>query len=330
MDGQTLIGKIGDEVLRDRHLATMLRGWLRRRAWWIEFQAINREGWCAAWRRLRIQRAILSTPPVFTSSSGAEEVRVLTWKRDWINLTWALKSFYMFSGARLPLYIHDGGLRAEDQAALLAHFPKAFLVSRTDADSRVENILQSRGLSRCLLYRRRNPTTLKLLDFFLLSSARTIVSIDSDIIFFRRPSELIDGCCPPNRYNRDESYFYTLSLEELKHRFGFLPVSHINSGLSRLSRESIDFNAVETCLQDQDLFDDQWVTEQTLHALCSNPYPPELLPASYVVSTRPGLPTDLVCKHYPGAGRYLLYEEGMRYLVDAGFCRKLCSAESML
>jgi hypothetical protein len=329
LDGRTLIGRFGDEILQGGHLAALLRTWLRRRPWWIELQAINREGWRAAWRRYRIQRAILSTPPVFTLENGEEEVRVLTWKRDWINLIWTLKSFYRFSGAHFPLYIHDGGLAAEDKHALLAHFPNAILISRADADSKVETILQARGLSRCLLYRRRNPTTLKLFDFFLLSSARTIISMDSDIIFFRRPSELIDGACPPNRYNRDESYFYTLGLEELQRRFGFFPVSHINSGLSRLSRGSIDFDAVEKCLQDQDLFADQWVTEQTLHALCSNPHPPELLPGHYLVSTKPGLTDDLVCKHYPGTGRYLLYEEGMRYLIDAGFCRELRSAVSL-
>jgi hypothetical protein len=123
-------------------------------------------------------------------------VRVLTRKRDWINLIWALKTFSNFSAVRLPLYIHDGGLEHAQVAALLGHFPNAVFVPRGKADLEVEGILTARGLSRCLLYRRRNPTTLKLFDFFLLSRARSVITIDADILFFQRPGELLDGTCP--------------------------------------------------------------------------------------------------------------------------------------
>jgi hypothetical protein len=201
-------------------------------------------------------------------------------------------------------------------------------VPRHKADLEGERLLTAKGLSRCLLYRRRNPTTLKLFDFFLMTRAQVVITIDADILFFRRPAELLDGACPPNKYNRDESYFYTLGLEELHRRFGLRPVSFINSGLSRVFRESINFAAIERCLQDEDLFADQWVTEQTLHALCSEGPQPELLSHRYLVSTKPGLEPDLVCKHYPGTGRYLLYEEGMRHLINAGFCRRRYSANS--
>jgi hypothetical protein len=310
---------------RSEHFIDALRAFLRRCPWWVDFQTINREGWRASVRRLWIQRVILSTPPISTSQTGDEEVRVLTWKRDWINVIWALKTFYKFSAAHFPLYIHDGGLKPGNVAGLLAHFPNAVFVPRANADLEVERILTSKGLSRCLLYRRRNATTLKLFDFLLLSRARVVITIDADILFFRRPAEFLDGACPPNKYNRDESYFYTLSLEELQRRFGLRPVGFINSGLSRIVRESIDFAAVERCLQDEDLFADQWVTEQTLHALCSTGHQPELLPRRYLVSTKPGLGPELVCKHYPGTGRHLLYEEGMRHLINAGFCRRLWS-----
>ena len=40
---------------------------------------------------------ILDTPPVYTSTIGSVEVRVITWRRDWIEMVWALKSFYHYS-----------------------------------------------------------------------------------------------------------------------------------------------------------------------------------------------------------------------------------------
>ena len=54
----------------------ILRGWLP----WLLFQELRREGFAVAWRRSRLQKLILQTPPVRTSAVGPVEVRVLTWR----------------------------------------------------------------------------------------------------------------------------------------------------------------------------------------------------------------------------------------------------------
>ena len=56
-----------------------------------------------------------------------------------------------------------------------------------------------------------------------------------------------------------------------------------------------------------------------MHALFSTAYGIELLPDTYCVSTTAGLGVALVCKHYPGYFRPLLYEEGMAHLHRTGF-----------
>ena len=76
------------------------------------------------------------------------EVRVLTWRRDWINLIWALKSFYYYARVDFPLYIHDGGLVRGQAEQLLHHFPDAVLVSEGEADALVETALRQRSLLR--------------------------------------------------------------------------------------------------------------------------------------------------------------------------------------
>lgn len=300
-------------------LANQLRSFLRQQLWWIKFQELNREGWRDAYIRRRIQNQILATPPLHTDTEGDIEVRALTWRRDWKNLIWALKSFYHYAGQSYPLYIHDGGLTAEGTAALHRHFPNARIIPQNEADTQVNRIFTERGLSRCLAYRKKNRTTLKLFDFFALSQARTMFSIDSDIVFFREPRELLTGDPGKNVYNRDAAFWYSMTLDELEARFGLRPPSHINSGLARIDRRSIDFDAVENWLAEPKLFEDDWVTEQTLHALCSARYGVELLPPTYAVSTERGMPENVVCKHYPGNKRPLLYQEGMRKLRDSGF-----------
>ncbi|MGO9449524.1 MAG: hypothetical protein ACLQDV_00545 [Candidatus Binataceae bacterium] len=305
--------------------------WLRNQPLYLDLRWSMSEGLLRAWRRRRIQRQILNTPPVRTARTGSVEVRALTWRRDCVDLIWALKSFYLFSRVDYPLYIHDGGLARGQGEFLSKHFPDATVVLANDAEREVTAELLRRGLNRCLEYRGLNVTTRKLFDFFLLSKADYIVSIDSDIVFFRRPELL---CVPPeghreNRYNKDEGYWYSMKLDELEASFGIRPIEYINSGLSVVLRQSIDFDAIERWLQHPKLFADRWVTEQTLHALCSAVNGEAmLLPESYKVSVKPGLTPDIVCKHYPGFFRPLHYEEGMSHLLETGFLDALRSART--
>ena len=299
----------------------VLRSWLP----WVRFQELRREGFATAWRRRRLQSPILDTPPVRTAAAGPVEVRVLTWRRDWVNMVWALKSFYQYAGVDYPLVIHDGGLLPRQAAALRSHFPDAGFVPAAGADARFPAELRRRGLARCAEYRSKNVSTRKLFDFFLDSTAEYVLCIDSDIVFFRRPDLLI---VPPqgvarNRYNEDDGYWYTMPLDELAAAFGVRPPPGVNSGLAVVRRESIDFAAVERYLEHPRLFADPWVTEQTLHALLSTTYGLELLPRTYRVGGPAGLTPDLVCKHYPGTHRPLLYTEGMRHLFDAGLVAAL-------
>ena len=97
-----------------------------------------------------------------------------------------------------------------------------------------------------------------------------------------------------------------------------------------MAKESLCFRRIEEWLRDDDLFNDHWLTEQTIHGMCSTLRPTELLPDTYLVSATPGLPAGVVCKHYPGSGRPLMYHEGMAHLIQpasaAGFgTRQRCN-----
>jgi len=115
----------------------VLQKLLRQSQTWVEFQELNREGWINAWKRWKIQRLILNTPPIPTVKTGSIEVRVLTWRRDWVNIIWALKSFYYFSEVDYPLFIHDGGLKTSQIEQLQHHFPDAQIIGYRDADQQI-------------------------------------------------------------------------------------------------------------------------------------------------------------------------------------------------
>ncbi len=297
-----------------------IRDTLRQVPVWVGFQTLNREGWTNVAKRLYVQRRILVTPSIETATEGPVEVRVLTWKRDWTNVLWALKTFYHYSGVDYPLYIHDGGLEEFQRQHLKDHFPNARLIAAREGDEIVTGEFERRGWTRSLAYRKKNLSTRKLFDFFTMSKADVMISIDSDVLFFANPVELVsnyqDGI---NLYNRDCQYGYSLSLDDLRGEFGVHVPPHINSGLSRIYCRSIDFDRIDRWLQHEGLYSNDWVTEQTLHALCSSLHGTALLPSSYLVSTEPGFPERLVAKHYPGFFRPLLYQEGMMRLLQAGF-----------
>ena len=299
---------------------------LRRQLWWLRLRELEREGLGSAWRRLQIQRAIDQTPPVVTDTEGPIELRVLTWRRDWRNAIWALKSFYAYSGVRYPLFIHDGGWLPAQARELQRHFPNAVLIGKEEADRQVEPILEARGHRWSLDYRRKNGLTRQLFDFFLLSRSEYIIIIGSDLLFFREPSDLLvpAGTTPANRYARDSDYFYSMTLDELDASLGLRPRPYFNTGPSLVRRSTLDFDLIDRCLQQPKMFADNWVTEQTLHAICGTLNGnADYLPDTYTVEPRRGDPSSLVCKHYPGQFRSRLYEEGMRYLIDSGFIRRL-------
>lgn len=304
---------------------TGLRAWLRSSSRWRDFRAAGREGYGRVLRRRLIQRLILKTPPIRTAVHGAVEVRALTWRKDWKNLLWSLKSFYHFAGVDFPLFIHDGGLAPGQAQQLLDHFPTARFVPIEEADEKVAARLRKANAPGCVQWRERNPVTRKLFDFYAMSNADYVVSIDSDIVFFRRPDLLLPGNDSPagNRYNKDNAYYYSAPLDALEASCGIRPLPLINSGLSLIRPPTIDFQAIERWLENESLFADGWCFEQTLHALCSTKAGVELLPDTYLVGGGGGITPDRICTHYPGKFRHFLYEEGMRHLIDTGFLRAL-------
>ncbi len=297
-------------------MITAFRSTLRNKMWWQKIQELRREGIVSAWKRSRIQNKILNTKPIITEQIGTRSVHILTWRRDWINALWALKSFYFFSGKNYPLHIHDGGLEEHQRRKILRHFPNARIWEKSEADKIVQNDLRRSGFLRCLEYRKVNIASLKLFDFFMLGNEEEIISIDSDIVFFQKPMELI-STYTKNLFNEDMQYAYSLSENSLENKFGIRPPPKINSGLSLIRKNSLNFNLVENWLKDEELFANRWVTEQTIHALSATISGVELLPNTYMVSTNKGIVDGAVCKHYPGFFRPLLYAEGMFNLLNS-------------
>jgi len=275
------------------------------------------DGLRVAWYRDVIRPRILATPPIRTHDSICE-IHVLTSRGDWLNLMWALKSFYFYSVRRYALCIHDDGTLDENaRNALCAAFPDARLISRDEANRRVNPLLA--GFPRSRELRATNTLALKVFDFRAFLDAERMMILDSDILFFAEPTALIRilEASDKNSLNRDWRDGYTLDPGAIRPMLDFELPPRINSGLGLIHKTSLRYDWIESFLALPGILSHPHQIEQTLLALCSAKFGFSMLPAEYDVHTGPrqaGVP----CRHYTGPVRHLMYREGIRGLAKAG------------
>lgn len=263
-------------------------------------------------------------PAVTDAQSPAAvcELHMMTYDRDWSMALWAARSFYHFAGVRWPIVFHIGGAISQKGLwALRRHFPQAVIWTMAEADARVEPRLEQMGLTHLIGARRACVLMRKMIDFGFLAQSPNIAGLDTDILFFRRPDEVIDagqGPAGAPLFIRDCVSTYSLSPQEARERFGIELVERLNTGLSVWSPSILDLQQANRCFADGMLLRARWLAEQTAQALLASAHGVRFLPDTYVTSVARGLRSplgeDLVAKHYPNAPRPLYFTEGLRVL----------------
>jgi len=206
---------------------------------------------------------------------------------------------------------------------LQAHFPDAVIVRQEDADRVVEPILVQRGLSRLLAARRASPFMLKLTDYPLMAKGATVLGIDSDILFFCEPRELLERCRRPEQgylVQRDPESTYNTTTEVIQREFGIQMRPNVNTGLLVYPTELPDLTAFERYLQNADIARPTGLIEQTLYALHGSELQAiDYLPPSYALELQAGVAYDpFVARHYAGLTRPLLTSEGIPWVLRTG------------
>lgn len=293
------------------------------RSIYVRYTQKYKHGLTAAWYRDVIRPRILNTKPFVQTTSTHCEIHVLTSQDDFLNLLWALKSFYYYSKCTYSLCVHSDGTLSDSQIALLKfHFPNARVILKKDADK-----IMARALSvyqRALDFRQSNHLAPKVFDFKYFLESDKMLLIDSDVLFFSSPQELISRIENPdyhkNTVNKDVLYGYTIPMEEVQNQLDFTWIPYFNSGLGLIHRESINFEWIEKFLALPNIVGHFWRIEQTLFSLCSSKFGVELLPPEYDVRLEKNV-QGLASRHYVGRIRHLMYAEGMRQLERQKFLK---------
>ncbi|MEP0918335.1 hypothetical protein NC981_16015 [Leptolyngbya sp. DQ-M1] len=291
----------------------------------LQLQQKYQHGLPTAYYRDVVRHRILSTQPISGTTDLTCEIHVLTSSSDWLNLVWALKSFYQYSQRKYALCIHDDGtLTSEGISTLQQHFPDARLIHRISADEEVLKLLENHP--RCLQFRKANQLSPKVFDFAAYLESDRMLLLDSDVLFFEEPTELLTRIEDPNyRFNTvngDVANAYTTNADVVRQQCGFELTDRFNSGLGLIHKASLNLDWIEEFLALPDIIGHFWRIEQTLYALCSSRFGVELLPSAYDVHLEGGI-NGAPSRHYVGKIRHLMYSEGIRQLVHQDFFRAL-------
>jgi hypothetical protein len=229
-----------------------------------------------------------------------------------------LASWFHFTQQGWHVVIHDDGSLCDDATRTLRRmFPGARIIPRAEADAALERSLIPYPF--CLDYRRTHPLALKIFDMPHFAEGDRFLIIDSDVLFFQRPGEVInwtragtDDCW----FNEDVEEGTLVSPDEAFAELGVKLWRRVNSGLCLLFKQALDFDFCDCALaQTSILRGHVWRIEQTLFALCASRHGKGgLLPGDYEVSLKKHASAGVIARHYVGAVRDRFYGEGLKRL----------------
>ncbi len=291
-----------------------MRRWLRRSTAWVTLRKTQKEGFATAFRRWRMWRRILTTPPLMTPTEGDTQVRLICYLFDYLPAIWSLKSFFRAAGVAYPLSIQiHGVVPTRVERTLRKHFPNARIVRQAEADRVVEGHLIQHGWTRLLEGRRANQYMQKLTDNVILTEFRHVITLDGDLLFFHRPTELMEFQ-GNHIFQQDQASTYLV-----KEAAGVPIAPRLNAGLMKFAPASISLARCNDYLADFPTYQG-WLDQSLVALHASETNTANVLPPTYLISLDRHIdPDTLVVRHYAGPTRPMMTEEGMPWLIRHGF-----------
>jgi len=293
------------------------------RIWWLLRRDLKR-GWNASYHHYKtLPRIAEWSWPFWNEPLQTTPVHILTGKDDWPLAAWMLASWLHFTERAWPIVVHDdGNLPEEGRALLLKLFPAIRIITRREADAALQPVL--RPFPFCADYRNAHPLALKLFDIPHFAAGERFLVLDSDLLFFSYPREIVDwvaGGADECWFNEDAKEGSLITAAEARAELGVKIWPRVNSGLCLLAKKAMDLDLCDRALAQTSIPSGHvWRIEQTLLMLCAARHGKGgLLPHSYEVSLGRDASPEAVSRHYVGAVRDRFYAEGVARLRDIFF-----------
>ncbi len=273
-------------------------------------------------RRRKLRKVLLGLPPHQPGQLSTEiSIHTLICSSHVEMLVCSQRSLYGVSDfGSAPLLLHDDGSLTDAEASFLVDMlPNAKVIRRREADEKARKVLPANSVM--LKFRDAQVMALKLVDVRLWARGQRTCYIDSDILFFESPEELIQSTHPGanrNLFNRDIDDAYVQPPEVIEKAVGVAPAPRVNAGLWSLNTSVIDLERVEDWLANP-VFARRpfnYRLEQTLISMLASISPQgcEYFSPEYDVDLFKS-PADCCVKHYAGPIRHGFELEGITHLL---------------
>jgi hypothetical protein len=299
-------------------------GWYAPRAFLLK---CAREGPLNLWLSARGAKAMEEAatrlrPPVQKPDPVPTPVCFLTGKKLWYQTVFCAHSLAAQVDRALRVVIHDDGTLTPDRVeAMRAALPDADYVSAAEADARLHAHLPDSRFPALRARRTVLPLMRKLTD---IHAGRTgwRLFLDSDMLFFARPTFLLDWLTAPDRpcHMRDVASFYGYSAGLMEELAGGPIPDRVNTGICGLRSDTIDWDRLEHwCSTTLAREGTHYLQEQALTAMLMGQSSPTAAPErDYVV--RPARaearrPTA-VLHHYVADSKPWYFRYGWRHTIE--------------
>ncbi|SHN23998.1 hypothetical protein [Mucilaginibacter sp. OK098] len=222
------------------------------------------------YRALLRQKIKSLSPIVLQQSNASLTLATVSSKKNFYESVAALYSF-CFWNPNVYLHYHEDGTLTEKEIRLLKKmFPGIKVFLRRDENIKVKTLLSSKGLENCEKLRDVFFLSIKLFDMIIEKQTNYLLHIDSDVLFFSRPDEILDivekgnynGC-----YNRDVNNSYTFDDATLARYLTSEMISFFNSGLLLHNFDEHFFSFINRVMEGNLYKTESWHLEQTLLAM---------------------------------------------------------------
>ena len=279
---------------------------------------------------INIIKYLDSCKRVFLASDALIEIHVLTSHSHLLMCLASLMSFVKKCKNEFKVMIHDDGTLTENDYQLIdKYFSGINIIYSSHADEVVLKRLFKYKAS--LRFRREKVFAKKLFDFYFFAENKKILLLDSDVLFFKYPKEIMNWFLSNNEYityNWDPNDYSQKYLKKIKHDLGYNYTSGLNIGLFCVYKKTFDLELINNYLEyfyrNNAI---EWVTEQNCFNLLSTRMRCVSLPREkyffqnkrnvfYKNRSIKNFSKKIVAKHYSRYARCYFITEGIKYLYE--------------
>ncbi|OGN07927.1 MAG: hypothetical protein A3C61_03400 [Candidatus Yanofskybacteria bacterium RIFCSPHIGHO2_02_FULL_39_10] len=232
---------------------------------------------------------------------------------------WMLSSFIFHSKLRPVVVIHDDGtIDKATEKLIQSKFPNTKVMFR---DETTKRILEMPGIPEIIKKSRLECHFFldKLVNPAVFSKAKKIIVSDSDILFYKSPTELIDflngssGCDAVMQRQLGDTIEFDLMMDDFyteKYKLKDNPVAMLNGGYLAVNMDKLSIDQLAECLEHTKMpFTDYFIEMRSWACLISQMNFKFLPPDRYAIK---GFLNDgMAMKHYTSPRRYEMFAYGI-------------------